>query len=352
MLTVPKILGIHQVETVTFYQLLDLGQCHLKGLSKAFILNGKLPELPPTRSQLIGKFHHRLMELAVKSASLAELDNSIEDEIRKLQAVVNASTVLKRQGSASGWHEVNQSATLARAAIVSRASELNESITASEVELRSRHGVLVGRPDRFNVRNGVAKLYEYKTSRVRTDAGEPFPDHIEQVLFYSALIFDNYQVERITARVESLNGDYYESEVRPLDADAFVRRVSDLLEALNKKISNQPSLDSFATPDPKTCLWCRNQIVCSAFKSSQRHFDLVGEQYLCEGVVTNVTKCSTDSARSVTVLDMNRQISVTFSIPVLFADDLVIGMPYLFQCLRSHGEKLAWGSFSRVLSHE
>jgi hypothetical protein len=352
MTVVPKVLGVSHLECVTCYQWLDLRRCELKGLGAALVLDGHLPEMPPTRSQLIGRFHHRLMELASSTDSLVALDRLIEDEISKLQATINASALLRRLGSVSGWHEVNQSATLARTVATSRVSDAGAFTAAAEKELRSRNGMLVGRPDRFHVGNGAATIREYKTGRIRTDSGDPLPDHLEQLRFYSALVVDNFPVTKVVARVESLSGDSYEVDVGLCDIDSLIERVSTALAALNKRISQRPPLESFAMPGSEVCLSCRNQIICPAFKTCQNDIGLVGDQFLCEGVVTALAPSGLGAVNVVTVLGGNGRVSVNLVVPADVAAGIAVGRAYVFQGLRSHGGRLAWGAASRVFSCE
>lgn len=352
MTVVPKVVAVNRLSSVTFYQWLDLRRCELKGLGAALVLDRRLPEMPPTRSQLIGKFHHRLMELASSADSLVVLDGLIENEINKLQETVNESDLLRKHGSVSGWHEVNQSASLARSVMTSRSAEASSHITASEKELRSRHGILVGRPDRFTVHQGVAALREYKTGSIRTETGAPLPDHLEQLTFYSALIVDNFDVTKVVARVESLGGDSYEVIVQSSDIDDLIERVSVALGTLNTKITSGASVESLATPGSDVCLSCRNQIICSAFKRSQNDIGLIGDQHLLEGVVTGIAASKVAAVNVVTVRGMDGHVSASFVVPAELTADIIVGKAYVFQGLRSHGGNLAWGGASRVFSCE
>jgi PD-(D/E)XK nuclease superfamily len=343
------VLGVGEIARLTFYQWVDLEQCPLKGMISTLELDGLLPEPIPTRAALIGRFHHRAMELAATIRDPSELEVRIEEEIAKLQTTVNRWPHLKRAGSASGWDEVNKSAVLATRIVSARSPGGEVGALAVEKELQSKDGRLVGRPDYFSVTKGRALLGEYKSGAIRDSSGQPVPVHTDQLRFYSVLIFDNFDVTHVSARVESLSGDAYQIEIEPEAAKGFRARVDRVLGDINAGLRASRDSGVFARPSKEACRSCDAQIVCTKFKQEQDRLDLEGEQFLIEGLVTQVVHNGT--VTEVTIVDEYRKSTVTLAVPTNAAMELSPRGRFVFLNVRRHGAALAWGHSSRVFSY-
>jgi hypothetical protein len=229
----PQFLGLGAIDHVTYYQWVNLQGCPLKGAIPVFKLDGTLPEQVPTRAVLIGRFHHRAMELAVNASSVTELIHQIDSEIVQLQATVNEWTHLKKSGSVSGWDEVNRSASLARRIASNRGGRNSARVQHVERELKSRDGRLIGRPDFFSIGASDAVLREYKSGPIREPGGQLVPTYVDQLLFYSYLIFENFDVDRVVCHLAALAGDTHEVTIERQQADDFAADVVRLVHRIN-----------------------------------------------------------------------------------------------------------------------
>jgi hypothetical protein len=347
---VPIVLGIDEIKSVTFYQWIALRHCALQGMLEAVRTDVTLPEPIITRATLIGRFHHRLMELAVKLENVEELERRIEAEILHLQAQVNDITYLRQAGSVSGWDEINKSARLATKTLRGRA-KVQRNVLKVEKDLRSRNGLLVGRPDLFSISSRRALLREYKSGDIRESGGEPNTTYLEQVRFYAALIFDNYEVDCVSARVEALSGDGFELDINLAEVNEFQSLVGSVVSALNKKILDGCEINTFASPSGENCAFCKARIICSRFKQRQDQLELSGEQLLCEGIIEEIVP-NGEGHPTIKVLDEHRRNLVSIDVPLEVAVDLSRGRRIALTNLRKHGSTLRWGHTSSVFRHD
>jgi hypothetical protein len=334
---------------VTYSQFEALNECALKGVTKVLILDGPLPEQIPTRASLVGRFHHKALELAATVATADELQKRIEQEISLLQEAVSRWPHLRRLGSVSGWDDVNRSASLAERVAANRSGDIRAR-RGIERELRSRNGALIGRPDYFSISGVAARLREYKTGAIRDSDGEPLVRYVRQLQFYSQLLVDNYGVQEISGSVESLNGDAFERVIGVEEAAEFSNHVLTTIATVNAELRDAPALGGFAHPAPDACECCDAQVICSVFKASDSLQTAGFEQFFVEGTVADVEAVTAASAKLVTIADDNRSTAVRISVPIDAARGVVAGRRFAFQYLRRHGGQLRWGAASRVFS--
>jgi PD-(D/E)XK nuclease superfamily len=335
---------------VTFYQWVALEQCLSKGIVRSLDLDSALPAPIPTRAVLVGRFHHRAMELAATLRDLTEFDAQIETEIAKLQATVNGWPQLRRAGSVSGWDEINKSVSLAERIISVRGTNDQVRLAKIESEFRSIDGRLVGKPDYFSVEGRHAVLREYKSSAIRDSTGRPESIYLDQLRFYSVLIFANFDVDHVAARLESLSGDVHELAIGKQEANEFEARVARVIDEVNAALRLRLEFSDLAKPSREACVFCEAKILCDAFKRQQDQLELEGEQFLVEGSVTRVLPASDAEITYITVDDEYRKSTLTLTLPSRAAADVVPRGRWIFLNLRRHGVALAWGHTSRVLS--
>jgi hypothetical protein len=292
------------------------------------------------------------MELAAKVSSIVELDEQIELEITKLQGAINQLPELRKEGSASGWAEINRSATLAMQIIADRGAGVHVGVRQAEVDLQSKDGCLVGRPDYFSIAGDVARLREYKSGAIREPSGQPISVYADQVKFYAALIFDNYAVARVVASIESLNGDACEFEMKHADAAQFASAVACALRDANSMIGEKRDVSDLARPSKGACSFCEARIICVRFKREQDRLDLEGDQFLIEGMVTNRVQAANGAVTALTIMDEYRKMIATIVVP----REAVVEVPgrgkLLLLNVRRHGGTLEWGRTSRAFRCE
>lgn len=314
------------------------------------MIDGELPKPALTRASIVGKFHHRAMELVATALTPAEIRQILEDEIGKLQREISASPHLRRLGSVSGWDEINRSVSLAEELAGARSAAIStNSGAAAEVELKSSSGLLVGRPDYFSIRESRGRLREYKSGAIRDQDGALASEYLDQVRFYSCLIFDCFDVDTIDASVESLSGDRCEVTVDRTDASLFFASVEATLNALNRRIQEVAAPETLALPSHDACSFCVGRIVCVPFKRTQDEMELDGEQHVVQGTVVSLEKKTV--GHTATIEDVYRRKRLALNLPADFSQRICRGSSYVFLNLRRQGTAFSWGHTSRVLAN-
>jgi hypothetical protein len=352
MQRIPRVLGCNEISRVTFYQFEYLEQCPLKGLVGALKLDGPLPEQIPRRASIVGTFHHRVLELAATVRTVSDLDESIEAEIALVQAIASKWPHLRRLGNASGWDEINKSASLARRIASRLPGDGASAVRGIERELQSRDGTLVGRPDYYSVGGGIARLREYKSGSIRDSTNKPLASYARQLLFYSKLLFDNYEIHAVRATAESLSGDSFRMLIDSMAAEGLSRGVSKVISGVNSDVRRKLDIVALARPSKDACAYCWAQVICIAFKRNDDVQALEHEQGFVEGLVVQIGSVSEGSMNTVTILDGYRKVSVDLSVPSVEAVEIAAGEKVAVQNLRRHGGRFSWGGATRVLSCE
>ena len=352
MQRVPQVLEWRgEIRTITPSRWTSLAQCTAKGRVDVLILDGQLPETLPSRGTLVGRFHHRLMDLAVSTANLAQLEAETEHEIELLQHEVAKYSHLKRAGSVSGWREINKSASLAVRVLETRNQSSEEGRLRVEKELKSKDGHLIGRPDLFRIHGTAATVWEYKTGAIREENGSVRADYMDQVTLYAALIFDNFSVEVVETSLESLDGDRHEVSIGRKTASTFLQNVANTLAATNEQARSVRRLTELASPSPDACSYCSLRALCTSFKGKQDELSLKGDQFLAEGTVGSITARSADGLMSVCLDDELRKMKIQLLLPASAATEMSAGCRYQLLNLHRRGTSLEWGHMSQVLSY-
>jgi hypothetical protein len=349
---IPRLIGMAEIKKITLSQWLALQKCQLMGLTSAMLLDGALPERPPTRATLVGRFHHRAMEHAATARNEADLDARIESEIKLLQSDVNRWTHLGRVGSVSGWDEVNAAASIAARLVAERSASAVPALREVEQMLHSSDGLMVGKPDDLSIVGAQGFVTEHKSGAIREEGGQIRRPYLDQILFYSALIFDNYDVHSVRGQLKSLGGDFFEIVVAPRDAQEFAARVRALVDIVNAQCRTENPFSSLTTPSADACGLCSARSVCATFKREQDLLGLEGEQYLIEGALTRVQPSAFRGLSDVTISDECRCVPVTIAAPEQVTSEMTLSDRYQLLNLRRHGGSLEWGLTSKVLTCE
>jgi PD-(D/E)XK nuclease superfamily len=346
----PTIVAVGSLPKITFSAWVSLKRCALKGTLGQATINGELPKSAPSRANLIGTFHHKALELASRGYSPDELRLSLESEIERCQRTVTALPALRRFGSVSGWDEINRSVSLAHdlAAAKGRGVGGGASNAAAETGLRSASGLMEGKPDFFWVNESGATLREYKSVGIRDEDGELLADYLDQVKFYSVLIFDNFDVPIVKASVESLSGDRCDVAVSPAEARQFSMLVEQALREFNRSVEAPVKPETLATPSREACAYCNGRVACEPFKRLQDQLELEGEQYLIQGMLVRMEPRSANWVA--TIGEVYRDKRIQLSIPEEVARQLRSESAYIFFNLRRQGPAFSWGHSSRVMT--
>lgn len=352
MQRIPRVLDWRrELKTITPSRWTSLVQCMAKGWADVLVLDGRFPESLPSRGTLVGRFHHRLMEIAATLSSATELEAKTEDEIRLLQYEVAKYPHLRRAGSVSSWREINISASLAMRMLETRDQMSEEGVLRVEKELKSKDGHLIGRPDLFRIHGAGATVREYKSGTIRDDKGGVRADYLGQVTLYAALIFDNFNVQTVEASLESLEGDRHETTIGRMAARDFSERVGDTLVTANEQARLARSLADLARPSADACSYCSSRTLCTPFKGRQDGLGLKGDQFLTEGTVESIAARSANGLIAITLNDEFRNATVKLLLPASVATEMSEGRRYQLLNLQRRGTSLEWGHISQALSY-
>jgi hypothetical protein len=344
----PSILGCNPIDHLSFYQLEDICQCRLKGLLRLLILNHPMPEAPPSKGALVGIFHHAAMEFAIRVHSLAELDEQIAREINNLRSIVSKWPHLRKHGNVSAWDDINKSASLAMRVLLARSSSKRSLEQRPETTLHSSNGIMMGRPDYFSIDTEVAYLREYKSTPIRDEEGRPIEAHLRQVRFYSTLLFENYPIRQVQAKVESLSGDSYDVQVCRAESDQLLNDVASLRTTVNIEIAATKEMSSLATPTEENCRYCNGQIICQAFKHSNAKKSGPQRAAFVEGTVVNASPLPRDY--SVSIQDTYRKSCIEVVVPTPYSVGFHLNQRYAFQNLVLRDRDATWSNETRVFS--
>ena len=75
----PSIKSFSPFSTISYYDYLAINECIFKAMKKNLLLDGILPEEPPSRSIFIGRFHHKVMEEVYLCPTVSKLKQMIEE---------------------------------------------------------------------------------------------------------------------------------------------------------------------------------------------------------------------------------------------------------------------------------
>jgi hypothetical protein len=218
------------------------------------------------------------MELAESQADENVFRQRVEDKISRLQLEVTLEKRVSRSGPVSAWKEVNLYANAAYKLFERRTRGRSSPGTVKSIEtlLESPNSLLVGKPDLLEISGREASLVDYKSSEISTIGVEKAELYREQCVYYSALIFEVYDVDIVAASIVSPHVELMEWKITPKEAREYFEIVKETVELANTKISNANSPHDLATPTAEGCSFCNKRIVCKAFQALQ--FDLALER--------------------------------------------------------------------------
>jgi hypothetical protein len=347
----PKIIGWSEFRALGFYDFYSLDQCLLKAMpfSKTLQIDISFPPTPPTKTILVGQFYHRLNELLSVKKTKSDFLDAAEVEIDSLQKQVNQWPQHSKLGSVSGWKEVNL-------AVIKTVKFYSESKPKTNVDrvlgvektLSSKNGYFSGRPDFFIILGDIAILKEYKSSSIWNEKGEVRQEYLEQLRFYSMLLFDNFKIQSVSASLISLNGSEYDVNFERAPIEEYLDLATNKVVEANGILKKSRHSRQLAKPSKDSCQYCIKRSICSKFKVTQFEIGLTTDEFVIDG---NITEIITANATS-TICVKNSQFSkeMTIIIPVKYSTDLSIGENVCFTDLSFHRFELRWSNKSRIFS--
>ncbi len=346
MWEMPKIKQIDPIRSVTFYDYLALRDCTLKALNTSLILtHSRVPDIV-SKSALVGRFHHKALELAVTVAEKTELKKLIEAEISDLQKEVDKWPHLKRCGTVSGWDEINQSA--ANAVRIQRESRGGKSKVIVERTYKTIDEALIGRPDYFTIVSDKAILKEYKSTSLRTPSGSVKQEFLLQGQFYAALIFDNFPVKEVEVWLESSDGERLEFSVTHSVSEEFKAEVKSTIQKANERIRNFDAVEELSSPSSSSCQFCKNKIFCSAFPKVQLSLEMSGPAFILDAKLGAVQRSVNDQISRIQLIGTYSADVHEINIPIIYAEKMRIQERYLIENLSYSSSKFLWTDQSRI----
>ncbi|QQE78384.1 PD-(D/E)XK nuclease family protein [Alicyclobacillus sp. SO9] len=313
----------------------SLLSCPLKGFLDT------VPSLPAHRvthpKALIGIVCHDML----RRASVGAYDHIDPSEIKQvlreqfhqkcqhlLLSSVNASQS-QRYGSPENWpgyniryYRLQASAlqTFERRSTNTNRSDMSNVDILAERELKSSNGRLVGRPDRMIYReHGDAIIEDYKTGEIYD--GNELRAHIRrQMLLYTFLCVESFDVHNVTFRVIPMNGVVYEENVDLAEAVRFGDSVFDTLDSINTSLleisRGEKLFNELAQPSAESCAFCPYRNRCDTYWSSMTTSN--GSFLDVEGRIDSVSSSSHYTEIRLTSTSSGQ--SFVISAPITFYD--------------------------------
>jgi len=286
----PKISSIEPIAKIGFYSFYNSCRCILKGCNDNLVLDQPLFSEQVTRASLIGRFYHEIMEEISRIDCVEKFKDHIEICIRKYQLEVGCNPHFRTSGGFGGWREVNVAASRA----IERFRTKGNGIFFSEemgIEqtLISNNGRFVGRPDFFAIKNNECRLSELKSSSIREENGKLKDEYSRQILFYSFILFHNFQIQSVRALLESMLGDSETLIISKEEAEDYYKECCEKLVMINERISSTQiqQIERLTNPSKSECTYCIKNIICPAFKSKQLSLKLDGAHFIVSGILKN-----------------------------------------------------------------
>lgn len=346
----PRVVSFEPFLNVGFYRLMSLRQCIFKAMSTNLSLICPLPEEPPTRATLVGRFHHRVMNFASYCTSVEELEFNIENQIVELQKEVDVYLTARRLGSVSGWPEVNRSATASLKWFGDRTPSAQGIDVSSELELRSRSNLFTGRADYVRRMKKSAELIDFKSSSLVDAAGKPKKEYLDQLFFYSSLLFDQYELDEIYCTLRSLSAEAFSWTVSREEGARFLEVATNDLKIANRRVESAAVIEDLESPSTAACTYCNKKPICLGFQREQYNLGLLGADFVVSGRVESM-KVDSGIQCGIEVREVGSLVKRELRIPLTKIENIKVGDEITVTALRLRDNVLYGEATSNVYAH-
>jgi hypothetical protein len=348
----PKIERVSELRKVSFYQLKDLHECRLKGVRPNLHLTVSLPDAIPTKALMVGRFHHKAIELARTCLTIGELREALESEIGRLEeSAAGYRTVLPR-GRVSGWNEINDS--FVRAVEVFRrrtSSDLKGKAVSVEKSLSSADGLFVGKPDLYVTEGDGATVIEYKTPALRAEAGDIRAEYYDQLKFYAALLYESYDLEAVVGRLESPIDTPWQVDISKAEALGYLAEARECVASVNSAIRSMTNVFALASPAVESCAVCDLRPVCGPFLNTQRKLEPSSPETYVDGVLMELD-IEANGRAAKAKFALNDKESLVIVLPQSVYEELRCGRRYLLAALYVSGAGREWSGRSQIFQDD
>ncbi len=160
-----------------------------------------------------------------------------------------------------------------------------------ERKIKSSDNLLGGRVDKIVFKSDEIEIHEFKSSITQDDSAL-LEQHKEQLLYYAAIISENYPNKKI-------RGFIYGSELRPLEVNAEGKTIKEFADSVRMKIRQimefRGSPEELQVPSEENCINCKLRPVCASYLKYQTHVSQ-SEAFVLEGTVQSSQSISKVSA--------------------------------------------------------
>jgi len=348
----PQIEGISNLQKVSFYQLLSLQECVLKGVRSNLRLTACLPEVIPTKALIVGRFHHKAMELARTCLTLSELREALETEIVTLEKNVAQHQSVLARGRVSGWNEINDSFVVALEVFRRRGGgNLTGKAVAVEKSLSSTDGLFSGKPDLYVTEGDRATIIEYKTPRLRNESGVIRAEYVDQLKFYAALLYENYDLTTVRGCLESPIDAAWQVEISIAEARSYLDAARQLVASVNRSISSIANIFALASPSVDSCATCDLRPVCNPFLNMQSALGFPDKEIYIDGVLVELA-IEVNKKAAKAKFALGEKASLAVLLPQSVYEELRYGGRYLLTALHASGAGSEWSARSQIFQYE
>ena len=321
-----------------FYEYRRCLKCPIGGLSKTKVLDsGSLPDDIPNKKLIIGNIFHDLMDYAKSGVSKKEILIRADELIKSADISYSEYLQNNKLGSLKSWSEITKAVRTSIESISKNDRSIKEAISIKNNKLRSLDGRFVGVPDKYYFIDDTGYIVEYKTAGLYVD-NEINPEYVEQVKFYSVLIYQTYPgTTSIKCIIKSLNGSSWEIVVLPEEAHQYH-------EIMNVNYSNiaKSIEDKITTYDDQNCVYCKKSVFCDKYLQKCIYIESDKDIYVITGKVVNK-----NNEQEFIYLDMGGQ-EIKLSPKGDYYKSINIGEVYTFYNMKMRNKKLMWGQYSGI----
>ena len=257
-----------------------------------------------------------------------------------------------KSGSVSGWDEINFFAVSALKNFQKKTGVNSGVRLGSEERLVSSDQMFVGRPDFFAIEGRRAELKELKTTSLKSESGVLREEYGQQLLFYSVLLFDNFDIDSVHGFLLSHRSEQIEKDIQRSEAEAHKDLMRDHIRTANERLKNSTRVEELTTTAKVACENCNKRPLCARFIENQLVLGIDRDVFVLKGEITNISKEYGSPVTSLKIIHNAGSPSIDIDIPSTVADELNIQDHYLITNLKWTAGSFFWGQNSEIYHYD
>ena len=258
-----------------FYEMQRVKKCYFGGLAnKKVISSGEFLENRVTKNLIVGNFYHDVMEKALTVKEKSELIKYGKSLINKIEKEQEFFIKERKLGSVSSWGDITNA--LRASILLFNSKVVGKDYKVKPKKLVSKDGLFKGVPDFYSIDNEKGTLIEYKSANL-IDKSKTKQDYLEQIEFYSVLLFENFlDLQVLDASIISLGGQ----KTTKVFTREEVVKIGDRLRKEYVAIKKNSSLFSY---EIENCCYCSKKELCETYKQEITSVKTDRDIYVVEG---------------------------------------------------------------------